>query len=181
MRNLVWLGVSLLFPLAVQARDWQVDATQSTLTFQATYQKEAFAGRFKKFDAAIAYDESDPSKGKFDVTVDVASVDTQSSERDDTLKGADFFDPKHYAQAHFVTTSFAKAADGSVIAHGTLTIRNAEKPVALKVKFVANADKATLDVDTTLKRAEFGLGLGKDWDDIDADVPVHAHLVLSGK
>jgi polyisoprenoid-binding protein YceI len=151
------------------------------LTFQGTYQKQAFAGRFKKFDAAIAYDESDPSKDKFDVKVDVASIDTQSSERDETLKGGDFFDPKRYPQAHFVTASFAKAAEGSVTANGTLTIRNADKPVTLKVKFVANGDKATLDVDTTLKRTEFGLGLAKDWDDIGADVPVHGHLVLSGK
>jgi polyisoprenoid-binding protein YceI len=181
MRNSLWLGVSLLLPLAAQARDWQVDATQSTLTFQASYQKEAFAGRFKKFDAAIAYDESDLSKGKFDVKVDAASIDTQSSERDETLKSGDFFDPKRYPLAHFVTTSFAKAADGSLVAQGMLTIRNDAKPITLKVKFVANGDKATLDVDTTLKRADFGLGIGKDWDDIGADVPVHGHLVLRGK
>jgi polyisoprenoid-binding protein YceI len=171
----------LVLPIAAQARDWQTDAAQSTLTFKGSYQGEAFEGKFKKFDAAVSYDEADPSKAKFDVKVDLASVDTASSERDDSLKGSDFFDLKKFPQAHFVTASFAKGPDGAVTATGTLTIRDQTKPVTLKVKFAATGDKATLDVDTTLKRLDFGLGAGKDWADISADIPVHGHLVLTGK
>ena len=175
------LPILLVLPLAAQARDWQVDPAQSTLTFKDAYQGETFEGRFKKFDAAISYDEADLAKAKFDVKIDVASVDTASSERDDSLKGSDFFDQKKFPQAHFVTTSFAKGADDAVVAQGTLTIRDQTRPVTLKVKFVSNGDHATLDVDTTLKRLDFGLGTSKDWADVGADVPVHGHLVLSGK
>ena len=175
------LPILILLPNAAQARDWQADAAQSTLTFKGSYQGEAFEGKFKKFESAISYDDADAAKSKFDVKVDLASVDTASSERDDSLKGADFFDLKKFPQAHFVTTSFAKGADGTVTAQGTLTIRDQTKPVTLKVKFAATGDKATLDVDTTLKRIDFGLGTGKDWADISADIPVHGHLVLSGK
>ena len=171
----------MILPLASPARDWQPDPAQSSLTFKGSYQGEGFEGKFKKFDAAISYDEADPTKAKFDVKVDVASVDTASSERDDSLKGGDFFDPKKFPQAHFVTTSFSKGADGAVVAQGTLTIRDQTKPVTLKVKFAGTGDKATLDVDTTLKRLDFGLGTGKDWTDVAADVPVHGHLVLTGK
>lgn len=177
----------LLLPLVSQARDWQVDAAQSSLSFKGSYQNEGFDGKFKKFDAAISYNEADLSKAKFDVKVDVASVDTASSERDDSLKGDEFFDPKKFPQAHFITTSFAKGADGAVVAQGTLTIRDQTKPVTLKVKFAASGPStgsgqaATLDVDTTLKRLDFGLGVGKDWVDVGADVPVHGHLVLTGK
>jgi hypothetical protein len=46
---------------------------------------------------------------------------------------------------------------------------------------VESGNAATLDVDATLKRADFALGNGSDWADIGADVPVHGHLVLSGK
>jgi len=171
----------LALPITVQARDWAVDPVQSTLGFKGTYSGEGFEGKFKKFDAAISYDEADLSKARFDVKVDVASVDTASSERDDSLKGEDFFDPKKFPQAHFVAESFAKAADGGVEAKGRLTIRDKTQPVTLKVKFAASGDKATLDVDTVLKRADFGLGAGKDWNDIGADVPVHGHLALTGK
>ena len=174
------LLLALLLPAAAFARDWQVDAAKSTLSFKGTYQDEGFDGRFRKFEATIAYDAADPTKSKFDVTVDLTSVDTGSSERDDTLTTADFFDTSKTPKAHFVTESFAKSGD-AVEAKGNLTIRNKSRPVTLAVKFAESGDTATLDVDTTLKRADFDLGNGDDWADIGAEVPVHAHLVLTAK
>ena len=174
------LLLALLLPAAAFARDWQVDAAKSTLSFKGTYQNEGFDGRFRKFEATIAYDAADPTKSKFDVTVDLTSVDTGSSERDDTLATADFFDTSKTPKGHFVTESFAKNGD-AVEAKGNLTIRNKTKPVTLAVKFAESGDTATLDVDTTLKRADFDLGNGDDWADIGAEVPVHAHLVLTAK
>jgi polyisoprenoid-binding protein YceI len=179
-------GALLVLPLILlgsiaHARDWQVDAAKSSLTFKCTYAGEAFDGKFGKFTAQIAYDEADPASAKFDVNVDLGSADTQNSDRDDALAGADFFDSKKTPPAHFVTQSFAKAADGSVEAKGTLTIRGQTKPVTLKVHFAASGNGATLDVDTTLKRLDFGLGTSSDWNDIGKDVPVHGHLVLGQK
>jgi polyisoprenoid-binding protein YceI len=173
-------ALALLLPAAAFARDWQVDAAKSTLTFKGSYQGESFDGRFKKFDATIAYDAADLSKAKFDVTIDLKSADTGSGERDESLATSDFFDTGKTPNAHFVTESFAKAGDG-VEAKGNLTIRNTTKPVTLEVKFAESGNTATLDVDTTLKRADFGLGNGSDWADIGADVPVHGHLVLTAK
>jgi polyisoprenoid-binding protein YceI len=174
------ITLALLVPVAASARDYAVDAAKSTLTFKGSYQGQPFDGKFKKFDATIAYDANDLAKSKFDVTIDLKSADTGSGERDETLATSDFFDTSKTPTAHFVTESFAKAGDG-VEAKGTLTIRSATKPVTLKVKFAENGNAATLDVDTTLKRADFGLGNGGDWADIGADVPVHGHLVLTGK
>jgi len=177
---LLLLPLSLICAPAI-AREWQVDAAKSTLTFKGSYQGEAFDGKFGKFNATIAFDESDATQDRFDVKVDVGSVETQSSERDDTLKTSDFFDAKKFPQAHFVTQSFSKCSDGSVEAKGTLTIRDQTRPVALKVKFAGSGDAATLDVDTTLHRLDFGLGAGSDWADIGKDVTVHGHLLLTTK
>ena len=174
------LLLALICPPAI-ARDWQVDAARSSLTFKGTYQDGAFAGKFAKFDATIAFDETDLSKAKFDVKVNVASAQTESSERDDTLKTPDFFYVTKFPQAHFITESFGKGSDGGLEAKGTLTIRDVSKPVTLKVKFVGNGNAATLDVDTTLNRLDFELGVGSDWADIGKDVPVHGHLALTGK
>jgi len=176
----ILISLAMLLPLAAFARDWQVDAAKSTLAFKGTYQNEGFDGRFKKFDATIAYDAADPTKSKFDVTIDLTSVDSGSGERDETLATADFFDTSKTPRAHFVTESFAKNGD-AVEAKGNLTIRTKTKPVTLAVKFAEAGNTATLDVDTTLKRADFDLGNGDDWADIGAEVPVHGHLVLTAK
>jgi polyisoprenoid-binding protein YceI len=170
-----------LLPAAAVARDWNVDTSKSSLTFKGSYQGDAFEGKFRKFVAAISYDAADPASSKFDVTVDLASVDTGSGERDQTLATADFFDTGKFPQAHFVTRSVARGTDGTIEAKGALTIRDQTRPVVLKVTFAGSGDAATLDVDTTLERADFGLGKGSDWADIGADVPVHGHLALTGK
>lgn len=178
------LPLLLLIPLTSQARDWQVDAAKSSLSFKGTYQNGPFEGKFAKFDATIAFDETDVAKDRFDVKVDVGSAATGSSERDDTLRTPDFFDVAKYPQAHFVTQAFGKGDDGGLEAKGSLTIRDKSKAVTLKVKFApadAKGDNATLDVDTTLNRLDFGLGSGSDWSDIGKDIAVHGHLVLTGK
>ncbi|MBS0557843.1 MAG: YceI family protein [Proteobacteria bacterium] len=171
----------LLLPVAAFARDWNVDMAKSGLGFDGTYQGGAFAGKFGKWTAAIAFDETDLAKAKFDVTVQLASVDTGSGERDQTLATADFFDTAKFPQAHFVTTSFNRSADGGVTAQGTLTIRDIAKPVTLKVTFAATGGTTTLDVTTTLNRRDFGLGASGDWDDISQQINVHGHLLLTPK
>lgn len=179
MRKLILLLA--LLPLAAFARDWNVDMAKSGLGFDGTYQGGAFAGKFGKFSAQIAYDETNLAQSKFDVTVQLASVDTGSGERDQTLATADFFDTAKFPQAHFVTSAFNRGADGGVIALGTLTIRDQNKPVALKVKFAATGGATTLDVSTTLNRLDFGLGTSGDWADISTNINVHGHLVLTPK
>ena len=171
----------LLLPAAAFARDWNVDMAKSGLGFDGTYQGGAFAGKFSKWNAAIAYDETDLAHARFDVTVQLSSVDTGSGERDQTLATADFFDTPKFPQAHFVTTGFSRGAAGGVIAQGTLTIRNIAKPVTLKVKFAVSGGATTLDVSATLNRKDFVLGTSSDWDDIGTQVNVHAHLVLTPK
>jgi len=166
---------------ATSAHAWTVDAATSTLGFKGSFQGDGFEGTFKHFDATIHYDEADLAGSLFDVAIDLASADTDNESRDDTLKGEDFFFTSKFPKAHFVTESFEKAADGSVVAHGKLTIRDKTAPVALKVAFTANGSAATLDVDTVLARADWGLGAGNDWEGISAEIPVHGHLALSAK
>lgn len=180
---IVW-GVALLFAslaLPASAQGWKVDAAHSTLGFTNTYQSVTYNGAFRQFSAAIAFDPADLAHAKFDVTVDITSLDTQNSERDSTALGADFFDAAKFPKAHFVTTAFRKAANGDIVADGVLTLRGVTKPVALTVKFVPHGNGATLDVTAQLRRLDFGIGTGQ-WADpamIGDGVAVHAHLLLA--
>jgi polyisoprenoid-binding protein YceI len=183
-----WLARSLIAILAALAlpavaKGWQMDSAHSTLTFTNTYQDVEYTGQFRRFDAAIDYDPADPAHAKFDVTIDITSLDTQNGERDQAALGADFFDTAKFPKAHFVTTTFHKAADGKVIADGVLTLRGVSKPVALAVSFKPDGDTATLDVTAQLKRLDFGIGAGQ-WADpsmIGNGVAVHGHLQLKAR
>ncbi|HVX05900.1 MAG TPA: YceI family protein [Rhodanobacteraceae bacterium] len=180
-----WFGYSAIAILAAlaspaMAKSWQVDPAHSTLAFTNSYQGVEYTGRFRRFTAAIDYDPNDLAHAKFDVAIDITSLDTQNSERDHTALGADFFDTAKFPRAHFVTTAFHKAANGKVVAEGVLTLRGVSKPVALTVSFKPDGSAAVLDVTAQLKRLDFGLGTGQ-WADtsmIGDGVAVHGHLSL---
>ncbi len=180
----IFSAVLLLgFAMELPARDWQVEPGASKLEFSGTYQNEAFQGIFQKFEASIRYAPEELSNAVFDVTIDVASVNTSNEERDSALAGEDFFFFAKYPKAHFTASQFNKGADGTVVAIGTLTLRGKSKPVNLGVKFVQTGEKAVLDVAAKLNRLDFDIGSG-DWKDpslIGADVQVHGHLALSAK
>ena len=170
--------ILLALPMAAAAHDWTVVADKSTLNFSGSYQDAPFKGRFRQFKADIRYDPADLGSARFDVTVNLGSVDTQSDERDQTLEGSDFFATANYPQAHFVTRSFERDGDGKVIAHGTLDLHGKQQPVDLHVDFSTQGEGAVLEVSTTLDRLDYGLGASDDWNDITRQIPVHAHLML---
>lgn len=178
MKYLLPLLLLLLLPGIAVAHAWQVDAAQSTLGFKGSFQEDAFQGHFKKFAPVITYDPTDLSAAHFDVRIQLGSVDTQSPERDQTLRSDAFFDTSRFPVAHFVTQSFTRDADGRVVAHGTLSLHGIKHPVDLGVIFTPEGDGATLDVSTDLARLDYKLGAGNDWDGISKSIEVHGHLVL---
>ncbi len=183
MRRFFLAAIILGFVVQGYAQDWRVDANASKLGFSGVYQNEAFQGSFQKFDAVIRYAPDDLSGARFDVTIDITSVNTSNEERDSALAGEDFFFFSKYPKAHFITDTFSKNSDGVVLATGTLTLRGKSKPVSLEVKFAQTGENAVLDVATKLSRLDFDIGIGewKDTDLIGAEVKVHGHLSLTRK
>lgn len=179
MKNTILAAALCLATGPAFAADYSV-APSSTLGFTSNFQGESFDGSFRKFDATIRYDSADLSASKFDVRIDLSSVETGDDDRDGSLPGSDFFDIAKFPQAHFVTSGFRQSGN-DVIADGTLSLKGVTKPVSLSIKFADKGDTATLDVTATIKRLEFNVGSGEyaDTSTIGDEVKVKAHLDLS--
>lgn len=89
-------------------------------------------GHFGNIGGTIVLNESDITKSKVDVTIDVTTVNTGVGGRDADLKGAHFFDVEKYPTATFVSTSVAKHGNGLTVT-GNLTLHGVTKPVVLDV------------------------------------------------
>lgn len=175
-----WLSPLLLLA-TVQAHGagWTV-AKESSLRFTGTAQGEAFEGRFHAFDAKIAFDPANLAGSKFEVTIDLASADSQNEERDQTLEDTEFFDVASHPKATYFAKDFVPVASGFE-ARGTLTLRGVAKPVALLFTWTPSATGATLEGKATLDRMQFGVG-GGDWEDAEMiahEVKVATTLVLT--
>ncbi|WP_133477373.1 YceI family protein [Cognatilysobacter segetis] len=172
----------LLLALAIApagAADY-VQAPGSTLTFATKYQGEVFTGRFASFATRLSFDPASLATSKLDVAIPLAGAATGDKERDDTLRGSDFFDAAKFPQAHYVATRFRALGGNRYAADGRLTLRGVSRPVTLTITWTPGA-RPVLAGQATVKRLDFGVGTG-DWADtglIPNEVAVSTRVLLS--
>ena len=84
---------------------YTLDASHSRLGFVARHAMVTkVRGQFGGFEGTARIDEANPSASKVELTIQVASVDTGSVDRDGHLKSGDFFDVETYPSIDFVST-----------------------------------------------------------------------------
>src|SRR5262245_7917909 len=106
------LALALLLCPAAIAGPRAADASSGKPEFSATQAEPKFPGAFKRFQVKLDFDPAAPGKGRLDVTVEAASIDTQDGERDEILRGPDFFAAAKYPRAEYHATRFARDGAG---------------------------------------------------------------------
>jgi polyisoprenoid-binding protein YceI len=110
---------------------WNLDASHSTVGFSIRHMVfSKVRGRFLKFTGAINLDD-DTTKSWVEVTIDAASIDTGTDQRDTHLRSADFFDVEHFPELRFRSTRTEDLGEGRLRVTGDLTIRDTTRSIAL--------------------------------------------------
>ena len=166
-RFLVFAGVlAITAPVAfAQTATWVPDKAHCEVNFSILHMSLAnVRGRFGNIGGTLVLDQSDITKSKVNMTIDVSTVDTGVSFRDSDLKSAHFFDVAKYPTATFVSTSFKKNGDNLVIT-GNLTLHGVTKPVVLQVDGptgpitgAGHTPHIGFSATTTIDRRAFGIG-----------------------
>ncbi|MEQ6391149.1 YceI family protein [Bacillaceae bacterium S4-13-58] len=144
---------------------YQLDNVHSAITFSIKHMMVAKAkGEFTAFDVDFNGDLNDLENSSVKVTIDAASVDTNSEDRDNHLRSADFFDVENTPNITFVSKSVKKVDDGEYEVTGDLTIREVTKTETFKVEHNGTAkspmDGSTItgfDVEGKINREDYGL------------------------
>ena len=150
-----------------------------SLTFEATQAGATFTGRFSEFTADIDFDPADPAACRFEVKIATASADTRESQRDEVLKGPDFF----WVERHPVATYRGSGcrADGERYAlDGELTLRGVTRAVPLRFSHAAERGGSVIEGSARLSRLAFGVGQG-EWQStqwVGDEVTVRFDLLL---
>ena len=115
---------------------WNVDPTHSQIGFRVKHMViSTVSGLFKNFTVEVETDGDDFSTAKVNVTIETASVDTGSDQRDGHLKSDDFFNAEQFPQITFVSDSVKKVNDQLYQLHGELTVRDITRPITLDVEY----------------------------------------------
>jgi polyisoprenoid-binding protein YceI len=119
-----------------QTAKWSLDRTHSQISFSVSHMVVAEAeGKFDSFDVAVLADKEDLTDAKVDVTIQVASVNTDNKKRDEHLKSADFFEAEKFPTITFKSKELKKVSDNKYKLIGDFTMHGVTKSVELDAKF----------------------------------------------
>jgi len=127
--------LSLAFAAAASAavENYTIDPVHSSVAFNIRHFVSKVPGKFNKFSGTITVDRDNLEKSSAEATIDVGSLDTDNTKRDDHVRGPDFFDVAKYPTMTFKSTSWKKTGENTFDVTGDLTIKDVTKPVVLKV------------------------------------------------
>jgi len=140
------------------AGTWTVDPAHSELSFSVRHLMVAkVRGKFGEFTGSVEVG-TPATDSKVTATVQLASVDTGTADRDAHLRSPDFFDTETNPEMTFVSTS---VTDSALV--GDLTIKGVTKPVTFDIEFNGVAadpwgnTKAGFEAETEINRTDWGL------------------------
>lgn len=115
---------------------YQLDQNHVAVLFKINHMGfSTFVGRFNKVDASLEFDPNNIAAAKLTVVIDVASIDVNNPDLEQTLRGNAWFAVEQYPQAFFKTTTVTLVDENSAIFSGDLTLRGITAPIALNVHF----------------------------------------------
>jgi polyisoprenoid-binding protein YceI len=187
MRTLRTLIVPMLLLVslpALAADTYVIDATHSEISFKIRHMLAKTTGRFTKFEGAVVIDEKDLKKSTVEVTIDVASINTDSDGRDKHLRGADFFDVAQFPKITFKSTAVREVEKGKLEITGAFTMRGVTKTITFPITNAGTQPgmrpgsvvAGFIDGALKLNRNEFGIkyGAGMLGDEVEISLNVEA-------
>lgn len=164
------LTLAAVFAFAIPA-NWQI-TDKYNITFTAGGE---VGGIFKAFRGTIAFDEQNLPASGFDLTIDVASVNTGNGLMNTHLKGADWLDAGKFPTIHFVSKKIDRSGNGYQVT-GILDMHGVSKELTVPFTFQRNGAGGTFAGKFFINRSDFHIGkAGGEVDEkinLDIKVPV---------
>lgn len=160
------LAIAFISTTLFAQNTWKVDPMHSRLTFTVTHLGISdVAGLFKTFDVTAVASQPDFSDAVFELSADVASINTEVQMRDDHLRSADFFDVEKYPKMTYKSTSVKEIAENKYQITGDLTLYGITKPVTMDLVYRGTIENPQSKAVTSgfrltgvLKRSDFNIG-----------------------
>ncbi|SDE59451.1 Polyisoprenoid-binding protein YceI [Paracidovorax valerianellae] len=155
---------------------------QSEITFVSKQMGVPVEGKFKKFDAQVAFDPAKLATSKIAFTVDTGSATLGVKESDAELPKATWFNVPKFPQATFQSTTIKAVSAGKYEVAGKLNIKGATQDVTIPVTLVQSGANTTATGTFAIKRLAFKIG-ENEWADtsmVADDVQVKFKLALTG-
>jgi polyisoprenoid-binding protein YceI len=138
---------------------YAVDKAHSEAVFQVRHLVTRVRGRFTDFSGTIQFDETHLEQSKVALTINAASVDTGTADRDTHLKSDDFFAVDKFPTLTFVSSRIVKKDAERFDVVGTFTIRDVSKEITFlgRAKDPWGNARVGFEGEITVNRKDYGL------------------------
>ena len=183
-RTAIALLSALSLATAAHAVEYtQVQPEKSQITFAYQQMGVAMQGAFKKFSGQLRFDPAAPAAAKSTIEVELASVDTGSSEGDTEVATKTWFDTKAFPRARFESGSVKALGGNKYEVAGKLTIKGKTVDVVVPATFAAQGKTGLFEGRLTIRRGDFSIGEGawKAFDIVANDVVIQFRLTAAAQ
>lgn len=151
--------------IQLEKGSYKLDPSHVAVLFKINHMGlSTFVGRFNKVDASLEFDPMNIAAAKLSAVIDIASVDVNNADLEETLRGSSWFDAEKYPQAFFKTTSVKVIDESTAEFSGDLQLHGVTAPISLKIHFNGGGNNMltgsyTLGFSATssFKRSTFGM------------------------
>ncbi len=160
---------------------YEIDQAHTHFGFTARHLAvSTVRGRFNKFEGFFESPDSDYTKARGEVKVEVASLESRSDQRDTHLRSADFFDIEKYPYITYKLTSIEPIDDENFRAHGELTVKDITRPLVLEGTVEGRLpdpfgakERVGISARGQINRMDWGL----NWNGVAGTVPFASHTI----
>lgn len=174
MKKLIFSMATLLTLAAVFAFT-TLQTWTPTDKYSIKFSADGAGGIFKTFTGNIVFDDKNLAASKFDVSIDVNSINTGNGLQNKHAKGAEWFDATKFPAIKYTSTKIVKN-NMAYIVTGNLQMHGVTKSVAIPFSFSNTGSNGTFSGSFTVNRSDFKIGKpGGDVGEavkIDISVPV---------
>lgn len=177
------LTTALISTTAIAADTYTIDPNHTLPVFEVNHLGfSTQRGRFDQTAGKILLDTAKQT-GTVEFTIKADSINMGLSKWNEHMKSEDFFNTAKFPEITFKSETLTFKNDKPVDAEGTLTLLGVSRPVRLTIeRFTCGTNPivkkalCAADIETTLKRSEFGMTkyLPGISDDVRVLVPVEA-------
>jgi len=157
----------------------RVQADKSSISFGYKQMNVPLEGKFSKFETRVVFDPAKLAGASAQIDIDLASIDTGSTEGNDEVVGKQWFNTKAYPTAKFVSSAVKSLGGNRYEVTGKLTIKGKTLDATAPFTFKQEANNGVFDGAFTLKRLDFNIGEGP-WTDVSAvanEIQIKFHVV----
>ena len=170
MKNLLPF-LLLIAPVAAEPTVIRLHPGNGRIAFTVDHLVSSVDGSFENFRGQLKYDPHNVAASSVNWEVNVRSVNTGNSFRDNHLAQAEYFDADKYPTMSFVSQSTRSVDAGHLEVSGKFTLKGVSKTITVPVTI----DERGFDTEFSLLRSDYGFTGGRPA--VGDRVNIHLHII----